>query len=182
MDPKIINYINELPWHPKKRWSKRKFSDIKKVVIHQTASPANTTGSKDIFNINNYFIKPGNHVSATGCPHFCYHVAIDDDGTIYWCNEFTDVTWHVRGYNTESIGIVLIGSFDGPTFKGKDGKPTDAQINSLIKVLNSIILNLFELKKIKKEDVFGHTNLDPISKENCPGTIIMQILQQWKTS
>ena len=180
--PTMKNFIKELPWHPTKRWSKRKMSDIKKVVIHQTASPAYTDGPKDIFNVNNYFIKPGNHVSPTGCPHFCYHIAIDDDGIVYWCDEFTDITWHCKNYNSESIGIVLIGSFDGPSFKGKDKNPTKAQINSLVQVLNSIVLNLFELESIKKSDIYGHCELDKLNKENCPGDGVMQFLKQWRLS
>jgi len=178
----IINYIDKLPWHPTKRWVKRDVKSIKKIIIHQTASKAYPYGPKDVENINKYFITPGNHISETGCPHFCYHYAVDDDGKIYVCNDLTDITWHAKGFNTVSLGIAVIGSFDGPTFVGKDHNPTDKQITSLIEFLDGFILNPFGLYNLQKSDVYLHSNLDKINKQSCPGFKISEIVEKWRTS
>lgn len=177
MDTQIIKYWDVIPRHPSLKWPRRSEEQIKKLVVHQLASPFYPNTHRDIDNNIKYFLKP-NHVSAKGCPYIPYHVVIDDDGVIYWCNDFLDITWHCKGYNTESIGVGLIGSFDGPGFKGKDTNPTREQINSLAQVLTGLVVDLFT--PLTKQDVYGHCELDPIRKPACPGNGAMTFLHEWR--
>jgi hypothetical protein len=91
--------VEKLQWNPNRpRWpQKRTLERIDRVILHQSLGHADTTGNRDVFGINNYHISPGNHISAGGCPHICYHHCIDDDGSIYLCNKLTDVVWHCKG-------------------------------------------------------------------------------------
>jgi len=180
MSVKIIRYFDVIPRHKTLKWAKRDIQRIKKIVVHQLASPAYPESLKDIDNNIKYFVRPGNHIAPNGCPYIPYHIIIDDDGKVYWTNPFEDISWHCKGHNTESIGIAVMGSFDGPEFKGKDGNPTKAQINSLIHVLNGFIMYMFN--NLSKTDVYGHCELDPIRKPSCPGDGIMNVLKQWRNT
>lgn len=174
----VIKYYNVIPRNPSKKWATRTLHKITKIVIHQLASPS-YTGTKDIDNNIRYFLSPQNHITpGKPLPYIPYHVIIDEDGKAYQLNHLTDITWHCKGYNTSSIGIALMGSFDGPTFKGRDGNPTKLQINTLIKILNG--LQSYPFNDVSKEDVYGHCELDPVNKENCPGNGAMHALKEWR--
>ena len=176
----IIKYWNVIPRHPKLKWATRKLENITKIVVHQLASPAYPDSTKDIDNNIKYFVNPGNHIAKAGCPYIPYHVIIDDDGKVYWCNPFEDITWHCKGFNTEAVGIGLMGSFDGPGFKGKNKNPTEAQMNSLIQVLDGFRLYMFN--NIQKTNIYGHCELDSKNKSACPGTEAMRVLNQWRNT
>ncbi len=94
----IKNLINILPWHQKRRWSMRDANSIKKIIIHQELSDGT------IEEVNGYHIGLDNHISAKGCPHFCYHYGIrggkEHDGQIIQANELSHITWHTKGQNS----------------------------------------------------------------------------------
>lgn len=158
----VIDYVNVLKWHKSRTWSKRTLSKINKLVVHQSLTSGSLEG------INNYHITPGkqNHISPKGAPHICYHYAVDKDGKVYQCNQHSSLVWHTRGQNTTGIGIVLLGNFDGPTYKGTE-TPTSLQLENT----NRLIDFLLKSKdiNIEKTEVYGHKDF---GKENCPGTIV----------
>jgi len=180
----IVNSIKTLPWHPTKRWSKRKVENITTVVVHQAASRA--TGPEPI---NKYHITPTsdrdkdgtiegwekNHISPTGAPHICYHFAISKDGTVHQCNELTDITWHCKGKNTIALGILVCGYFNGPGVKQAD-EPSIEQLNSLKELLNTLKKQLPTVKKF-----IGHCEADPVNKAACPGDTVMKTLKAWRS-
>jgi hypothetical protein len=64
------------------------------------------------------------HMDARGFADIAYHYVIGLDGTIYEGREIHVRGAHVQGYNTGSLGIVLIGNFN-------EGEPSAAQVESL---------------------------------------------------
>jgi len=130
------------------------------VILHQSLGHADTTGNRDVFGINNYHISPGNHISAGGCPHICYHHCIDDDGSIYLCNKLTDVVWHCKGQNARSIGVMLGGDFAGPGHPG--GEPTAAQERAFFALTEYLMATL----RLGPSAFFGHRDFGKIA---CPG-------------
>ena len=160
----ITNSINILPWHESRTWSKRPLNKINKLIVHQSL----TTGS--LKGINNYHITPGsnNHISNKGAPHICYHYAIDANGNVHQCNNLSSLVWHTKGQNTSGIGIVVLGNFDGPTYKGTNS-PTELQIKNTNRLID------FLLKKhdinIESSEIYGHKDF---GKENCPGNKIYE--------
>lgn len=77
----------------------------------------------------------------------------EDDGKIEHGRSEEEVGAHVKGYNTNSIGICLIGVF---TF-----------------TLNQFLSLRALLKELKSRypgaEIVGHCDLDPVNKANCPG-------------
>jgi len=179
MNIDIINYVNVLPWHTKRKWGKRSLSSINKVIIHQSLSTGSLEG------VNNYHITPGtgNHISPYGAPHICYHFAINKEGEIYKCNPLSSVVWHCRKQNTFSIGVLILGHFSGPSHIGKED-PSERQLESLKDLLDGIIdkNNAIAGNKtseifLSKNDIFGHNSF---GKENCPGNLVSEFIETYK--
>ena len=73
--------------------------------------------------------------------------------------------WHTRGQNTSGIGIVLLGNFNGPSYKGTN-EPTESQLNNTNRLIDFLLKR--DDIKINPSEVYGHKDF---GKENCPGTI-----------
>ncbi|MDP8257103.1 MAG: peptidoglycan recognition family protein [Candidatus Alcyoniella australis] len=159
----IIRLVESLPWNPSRpRWpQQRDLEKIDRVILHQSLGHADPSGNRDVFGINNYHVSPGNHISAGGCPHICYHLVVDDDGSIYQTNELTDVVWHCKGQNSRSIGIMLVGNFAGPGHSG--GEPTEAQEQAFIALTKHLVKTL----GLAMDGFFGHRDFGKLA---CPGT------------
>lgn len=158
----IKDWIKELPWHETRTWSKRSLKKINKIIIHQSL----TTGSLE--SINKYHITPGknNHITEKGAPHICYHYAVAPDGIVYHCNTLSNLVWHTKGQNTYGIGVVVLGNFSGPTYKGT-GNPTPEQIDSVKRLIDFLLER--EDINIDSKAIYGHADF---GKENCPGNIL----------
>lgn len=165
----IKEIIDSLPWHETRKWDRRKPSKVKYLIIHQMASAGT------VEQINNYAIHP-NHVSDQGAPHIFYHYFIDFDGTIFWCNDWEDITWHCKGKNTSSIGIGFRGDLRGPSHHGKEMELTKEQKKSVVQLLDYLCLTL----KIEKKNIKGHCEIDPTRKPNCPGLSAMIEIKKYR--
>ncbi len=64
------------------------------------------------------------HMDRRGFADVAYHFLIDSDGTIFEGREINIRGAHVQGFNTGSVGIVLLGNFN-------DEQPVESQLNSL---------------------------------------------------
>lgn len=113
------------------------------IVVHESASPRRGDSAATI---NDWHIE-------NGWEGIGYHYVIDDNGEVepgrpeYW------VGAHVRGHNTGSLGICLLG---------QDGDFTGEQMHTLYRLL-------LELRRRHPTivDICGHRDLDP--KKTCPG-------------
>lgn len=144
---RVVSIIDRLPRHSSKRYGRRDFSQIQNIVIHHSASDGQTAWDIARFHVT------GNHLDAGGAPAIAYHFFLSEDGTIYQTNSLDTVSWHVKGHNTESIGICLSGNLD-------NHPPTSAQKNSLKKLTD-------QLKgQFPKARVLQHKDLRPTS---CAG-------------
>jgi len=162
------DFIKILPWNKYGlKWKKRKLSNINKIVIHQSLSDGK------IGSINNYLISAGNHISPSkGCPHICYHIAIDLNGDILLCNNFDDITWHVKQYNSTAIGICVLGNFNG-TGWNKGHEPSQKQIDSINNLLKQLIINF----NFKCNQIYGHYHF---GKPACPGKTLSNIVENFR--
>ena len=171
----IVDLRDQLPWHPDRpHWpGLRSIESIDRVILHQSLGHADTSGNRDVFGINNYHITPGNHISAAGCPHICYHLVIDDDGTVYQANDFEDVVWHCKGQNTRSLGVLLVGDFAGPGHPG--GEPTAAQERAFFALAEYLMATLH----LPPTAFFGHKNFGKLA---CPGNTAYGWIKQINNS
>lgn len=85
--------------------------------------------------------------------HIGYHYVIDVDGTVESGRAIGETGAHVRGHNTNSVGICLVG---GITETGKNhGEYTKAQWEAL-----SALLYYLE-SHCPNAEVYGHRDLSP---------------------
>jgi hypothetical protein len=109
-----------------------------------------------------------------------YHGVIYPDGTGIQGRPFNMIPAAAQGLNTESVDICLIGNFqsDDPGFTGP---PTQAQIDTLIKVfafLGTIFPNI--------DKTIGHRDVapligDPSVATACPGNLLEAQLPEIRT-
>lgn len=127
---------------------KRKSTDY--IVIHCAATPPSMDIGVD--EIRTW------HVDENGWSDVGYHFVVRRGGKIELGRELLAVGAHVRGYNSQSVGICMVGGTDDT------GEPeanfTTAQYNatdSLVSVLKRIWPNA---------KVVGHRDLD--HRKDCP--------------
>ena len=171
-EPPVITKM-DLPlnknYTPEKYWGFRPKSMIDKIIVHQELGEGTT------IQVHKYHTSKECHLkNGVGAPKIAYHYTIEKDGTIYKVNEDTDITWHCKGQNLSSLGIMLVGDFTGPTHKGKS-VPTKEQKRSLFFLLRE----LMKINHIERRYIYGHSFF---GKENCPGNIVEDMLVEFKDS
>ncbi len=167
----IFDVRHELPRHPEKVWSKRNIDRIKWIVLHQTLTDYRRSTFRGIAL---YSITPDdkNHLSKEGAPAVPYHYGIDEKGNVYWMNDWNDVTWSVKGYNTSSLNVAVKGNFDGRGHKGVNSL-NDMQKKALDKILTDLIHDdrlIAHLEGIKFHSQLG--------KPACPGIEIEEWIRK----
>lgn len=86
-------------------------------------------------------------------PHLGYHFVIDVDGTVETGRQVGEIGAHVRGHNSNSVGICLVG---GITAEGKNhGQYTGQQWHALHQLLRQLEA------KHRKAKIYGHRDLSP---------------------
>jgi len=120
--------------------------DIKYLVIHCSATPAGR--DTDIATIKEWHL-------ARGFTDVGYHYVIKLDGTVQLGRPLAIKGAHVKGHNSNSIGICYVGGG-----KGVDTR-TDKQKDSLEALL-------YQLKAaFPKAEILGHRDFPGVTKE-CP--------------
>jgi len=121
---------------------------IKKLIIHCSASPTNTT----ISSIKRYWRE------VLKWKNVGYHIIIEFNGNIVFLDEFENVVNGCKGHNYDSISVATIGGID------EHGKPKDnrspAQIRSLIRVIDAIYEDYPDITLV------SHHTLNP--NKACP--------------
>lgn len=141
--PDVKNLIKSLPKHIWRRYKKRSLDKIDMVVVHHSATTSGTAKSFARY-----------HVNSRGWPGIGYHYVIDKDGTINQTNELENISYHVSGQNTNSIGICLVGDYDKQ-------KPPAIQMDQCARLIVSLQNQLDQELKIRGHSAF--------SKKTCPG-------------
>lgn len=90
--------------------------------------------------------------------HIGYHFVIDTDGTVETGRAIGEVGAHVKGYNTGSVGICLVG---GITAQGKNhGEYTAKQWQALHQLLRELEATYPSAR------ICGHRDLSPDTNKN----------------
>ena len=99
------------------------------------------------------------HVEERGWSDIGYHYVIRRNGTVETGRPVTDVGAHVAGYNSETVGICLVG---GINERGDpDANYTDAQWNSLYGLLVALRVRYPQAR------ICGHRDFPNVLKA-CP--------------
>ena len=117
------------------------------IVVHHSATAYSTpTQVQDL------------HMDGRGFADVAYHYLIDSEGTIYEGREINIRGAHVQGFNTGSVGIVLLGNFN-------DEVPTESQVESLQKLVDYLRYT-YEIRYLAGHK--DYPNQSPDGTE-CPG-------------
>jgi len=147
----ISDIVDDLPVHPAIRYDSRPLSAIKRLVIHHTATPRDTTTPQAI---------AAYHVNTNGWAGSAYHVVVTGDGHAWLVNRLTTVAAGASGFNHDSVHLAFTGNF---TEDGGD-TPSTAQMAAGRQILRWLL----KLLDLTSTDVTGHKNL-PGHDTQCPG-------------
>lgn len=134
--------------------------EVKYIAIHCSATPPTMDiGAREIkrWHIDRGFRTIG------------YHVIIRRDGTIEYGRSFGVRGAHVKGYNSKSLGVCLIGGVDSD-MEAEDNF-TDEQFSSLDRVLTAL-QGLFP-----EAEVQGHRDFPNVHKA-CPSFNVKEWLYE----
>lgn len=130
-------------------YGSRPESDVEGVVWHHSASRG-----QSIRNLAQY------HTMVRGWPGIAYHFAIGWDGVIYQMNDVTTLSYHAQGYNSKTIGVVLVGNYE-------EREITDEMAESIV-MLNEYLKDRYSLK-------FAWTHCET-KATICPGKYAREML------
>jgi N-acetylmuramoyl-L-alanine amidase len=97
---------------------------------------------------------------AQGWSRIGYHFVIRRNGKVETGRPGGDVGSHVKGHNTDSVGICMAGGLDDKTWK-----PTDNFTAAQWKALTALVARL--VKTYPRAKVLGHRDFPAVAKA-CP--------------
>lgn len=117
------------------------------------------------------------HVNGHGWRGLSYHYAVERDGTLYWCNDVDDLTWHARGFNGKGIGLSFVGDDKGPT-------PEQARtLEWFIEKAKTTGIVGIGMPKVDLITRHGDAaNVAPSYATSCPGAVGRELYKQWAGS
>lgn len=143
--PGFVDVTEQLPRHPSRRYERREPGDIRHVIVHHTAGPAD----QPIWEIARH------HVEERGWPGIGYHMVIDARGQAFKTNADLTVSFHAREHNRSSIGVAMLGNF-------QEQEPPREQYRALL----FHVWRYMRAYGISPDRVLGHREVDPTA---CPG-------------
>lgn len=135
------------------QWSKRAINKIKIIAVHHTAGNNLPDEYDEIAAIENWarYHQRKDWGGGAHAPTVAYHFMIGRSGTIYWCNDIEDRTWHANYANDIALSVCLHGNLTTQ-------EPSQAQINALRDFLKELCEQHPEFPA-DHNDVYGHGEL-----------------------
>ena len=114
-----------LAQNPARQYPMRTHADIKRIVIHHTATPSNITVERIAqFQVQN-----------KGLPGITYHFCVTAEGRVLQTQYLETVSAHAGEYSQDSIGLCLIGNF-------MSASPPRIQLDATAALLAELLLFL----------------------------------------
>ena len=136
--------------------------EVNRIVVHCSATPSRMDIGVD--EIRQWH-------TAKGWSDIGYHLVIRRSGVIETGRPLDQVGAHAKGYNTDSIGICLVGGSDADNVTTSDANFTVEQYCSLY----SQVMTLITEYEIETTDVVGHRDLPDVAKA-CPCFDVQSLL------
>ena len=135
-----------------KFYKNRSIADSLTIYIHHTAG----SKSQSLESIAKY------HVEKRGWPAIAYHVAINDDGDIFFLNDIEEKTFHNSKDNLKGIAVVGVGNYE-------NYEPSEKMVES-IEIVTDAMCQGLKIKAIK-----GHKDSKATA---CPGKYLYNRLKR----
>lgn len=129
-------------------------SVLNTIVVHHSAYPY--AGPQEVQDL---------HMDKRSFADIAYHFLIDPEGTIYEGRKINIRGAHVQGFNTGSVGIVLLGNFN-------EDQPTESQVESLQELVD-YLRYIYEIRYLAGHK--DYPNQSPDGTE-CPGDYLYPLL------
>ena len=155
-DTFLVSKNNDILKHPTKTYKALDLDLKVNLVLHNSAGNKKATIA-DLSRI---------HVVENGWPKLSYHIGINYLGQVLLINELDLLTYHARGNNTVSIGILMIGNYELE-------KPSEEMMNSV-----EIVVNYLK-NELGIENVTIHNRI-PRANTLCPGKFAEEALEDRK--
>jgi hypothetical protein len=104
------------------------------------------------------------HMDKAGYADIGYHFVVDRDGTLFEGRPLQTRGAHTEGFNTGTVGIVLLGNFENIT-------PTTAQLRTLNQLIR-FLKNRYQITHLA-----GHQDFNP-EITVCPGETLYSMLPE----
>jgi N-acetyl-anhydromuramyl-L-alanine amidase AmpD len=140
----ITDLRETLPTSTTERYLTRFLSDIRRIIIHHSATPVTTTA-----------LSMAQYHMSKGWPGIAYHFVITSSGEIQYVNDHTLITYGVGGQNSDTVHICLVGDFT-------DAPPPEAQL-----VAAKNLIDNYRLAMGRVYAVYGHKDI--AGDTQCPG-------------
>ncbi len=153
------------------KWRTRLTNQINTLVIHQSLS------NQPLDQIRKYHMSKNNHITpGDPLPNVAYHIVIDFDGKVIFCNDFCDYVFHTYGANKNGIGICVLGHFVGKNYSPSDATkgPNSNQIYALDQLVQALQA---QFPLILDRNVRGHFDY---GKNACPGTVLETWIKEYR--
>jgi len=128
--------------------------EITKIVVHHTGTPQKTT----VESIRRY------HTAILGWRDIGYHYLIQRGGCLRMGRPEEMIGAHVRGMNSYSIGVAVIGNFE-------EVKPSCAALKQLDLLLQDLSY------RHPRATIRTHGEL---AKTLCPGRYLQEWIEEWR--
>lgn len=132
----------------KSSYRARTLSSIRNIIVHHSGT---VTGSAEAY--------ARYHVDTLGWPGMGYHIVIEQDGTVKYCNSIETISYHAGNANSYSVGVSMTGDFS-------KNKPTAAQWKALYKVIEELRRVCPNASAVTK--VIGHQEAPGYAWKPCP--------------
>lgn len=143
---------------------------INEIFIHCSATKPNwmvgSTADQKVAEIRRW------HVEERGWSDIGYHYIIDTDGDVAKGRPVERAGAHVKGRNSNSIGICLIGGYGGTATDKFEEHYTEAQRKALMSLLKSLTANYPDAK------IRGHNE---VAAKACPSFNVKEFLNHEQT-
>jgi len=128
-----------LPQNPAKAYPMRTHADIKRMILHHTATPPNITVERIAqFQVND-----------RGLPGITYHFCVTAEGKVYQTQYLETVANHAGEHSRDSVGVCLIGNFTS-------APPPQAQLNAAATLLAQLCLQL----GLTADQIVGYSEIE----------------------
>lgn len=129
-------------------YRRRSLSSIRNIVVHHSGT---VTGSAEAY--------ARYHSNTLKWPGIGYHIVIEQDGTVKFCNDLESISYHAGNANSYSVGVSMTGDFSRR-------EPTVAQWTALYKVIEYLRAVLPKAKAVTS--VIGHQECPGYKSKRCP--------------
>lgn len=130
--------VDSLAQHPTRRYPMRTHADIRRLVIHHTATPANISVQR----IADFQVKQRD------LPGISYHFCVTAEGEVFQTQYLETVSAHAGPHSVDSVGICLIGNFTS-------SPPLKPQLDATARLVAQLLVML----GLTPEAVVGYSEL-----------------------